>query len=694
MNTKCPGCTMTSYHHQKEKKYFEYNGKPYCQYHYSLIKGVDCIGCGQAIFESSQERWHTECYLIYKHWQITLGREDMKDYYNDKHHFLSIQNEYEQKRFKIWDTLSQFENESSLIIKDILSAKNVATCQQLVQQIIILFQVFDLLYLKSEKYDLAFHFQKSIQLLLDQVISFFHVVCHTKNNTQSNNEQEFISRMGKLILYYFRDLVRMSLERGLLLEQKEKQVIEQVLDAFYLKQPFITYSLDYLNQSVRSLNEGLMSDNYKPFLSKMMTSSSVPNVQLQQQQQQQQTSISRMESIKRALTTSKKPIRPTIQKAYSVHNPLHISLTDLSSTPMMTSPPPSPMSAVHYHQHIWTIPHQLPELNQIQDSILRHTAVLFMESFIEHDTLQDCYLVTKKSPSSLWNKLKQHISNGDIDHPITKHIIGTSLSNLNYDHPCSHQVQVSLMTSCFSNRAQIPNFLKDCILSMTQKDIRTEGIFRKNGNIRTLKEMCDTIDTQPEKQDWLDFFNQHHIIQLAAFIKKFLRELPEPLLTFKLYKLFILANSDIQHRDNILTYTLCLLPKPNRDTFMLLLALLNWVASHADDNKMDIANLARVITPNILYSTNDQLAPNDTLAEINIISYMIEHYKRFIKVPMDILSLLENPKLTEYVFSNNIDLTSTKQFNKHFNQLLKIKKEIIFNDLTRLPPSPSISCSK
>lgn len=70
---------------------------------------------------------------------------------------MSIQNEYERKRFKIWDTLSQFENESSLIIKDILSAKNVATCQQLVQQIIILFQVFDLLYLKSEKYDLGIY---------------------------------------------------------------------------------------------------------------------------------------------------------------------------------------------------------------------------------------------------------------------------------------------------------------------------------------------------------------------------------------------------------------------------------------------------------------------------------------------------------------------------------------------------------
>lgn len=108
---------------------------------------------------------------------------DYIDYYNDKHQFLSVQNEYEQKRFKIWDTLSQFENESSLIIKDILSAKNVATCQQLVQQITILFQVFDLLYLKSEKYDLGIHIIKCCFHPPFYSCVFYYSISFSKVNT-------------------------------------------------------------------------------------------------------------------------------------------------------------------------------------------------------------------------------------------------------------------------------------------------------------------------------------------------------------------------------------------------------------------------------------------------------------------------------------------------------------------------------
>ena len=61
-----------------------------------------------------------------------------------------------------------------------------------------------------------------------------------------------------------------------------------------------------------------------------------------------------------------------------------------------------------------------------------------------------------------------------------------------------------------------------------------EGIFRKNGNIRKLKEVCEEIDTNPSN---VHLMNEGPI-QVAALTKKFLRELPEPLLTFKLHKLF------------------------------------------------------------------------------------------------------------------------------------------------------------
>ena len=66
-----------------------------------------------------------------------------------------------------------------------------------------------------------------------------------------------------------------------------------------------------------------------------------------------------------------------------------------------------------------------------------------------------------------------------------------------------------------------------------------EGIFRKNGNIRRLKELTDAIDRDPSSVD----LSQDNPVQLAALLKKFLRELPDPLLTYKLHRLFIATQS-------------------------------------------------------------------------------------------------------------------------------------------------------
>jgi RhoGAP domain len=62
-----------------------------------------------------------------------------------------------------------------------------------------------------------------------------------------------------------------------------------------------------------------------------------------------------------------------------------------------------------------------------------------------------------------------------------------------------------------------------------------EGVFRKNGNIRRLKEVSDAFD----KQTIPPPLDEEHPVQLAALLKKFLRELPDPLLTFKLQRLWL-----------------------------------------------------------------------------------------------------------------------------------------------------------
>ena len=62
-----------------------------------------------------------------------------------------------------------------------------------------------------------------------------------------------------------------------------------------------------------------------------------------------------------------------------------------------------------------------------------------------------------------------------------------------------------------------------------------EGIFRKNGNIKRLRDLTEAIDRDPSAVD----LTQENAVQLAALLKKFLRDLPEPLMTFKLHRLFI-----------------------------------------------------------------------------------------------------------------------------------------------------------
>ena len=72
-------------------------------------------------------------------------------------------------------------------------------------------------------------------------------------------------------------------------------------------------------------------------------------------------------------------------------------------------------------------------------------------------------------------------------------------------------------------------------------DVSVEGIFRKNGNIRRLKELSEEIDRNPAQ---VNLANETPV-QIAALLKKFLRELPEPLLTYKLYKLFVVSQSKL-----------------------------------------------------------------------------------------------------------------------------------------------------
>jgi hypothetical protein len=90
---------------------------------------------------------------------------------------------------------------------------------------------------------------------------------------------------------------------------------------------------------------------------------------------------------------------------------------------------------------------------------------------------------------------------------------------------------------------RVPEFIEDIISTMRQQDMAVEGIFRKNGNIRKLQNLADALDKDSAAVTLAD----ENPVQLAALLKRFLREMPDPLLTFRLHKLFCAAASEFYY---------------------------------------------------------------------------------------------------------------------------------------------------
>ncbi|KIM23080.1 hypothetical protein M408DRAFT_17979 [Serendipita vermifera MAFF 305830] len=213
------------------------------------------------------------------------------------------------------------------------------------------------------------------------------------------------------------------------------------------------------------------------------------------------------------------------------------------------------------------------------------------------------------------------------------------------------------------NPVRIPTFLDDILSALKQMDVSVEGIFRKNGNIRRVKEAIEALDRESGGVD----FSQENAIQLAALLKKFFIDLPDPLLTHRLHNLFMSTQTvtDPAERTRLLHLALTLLPKSHRSTMEVLLAFLKWVALFANidsvGSRMDIPNLSTVIAPSILSSKSGD--PLQSYAAISVVTQMLQEQDSFNRVPEECLDIL-NDKKGFSGFESSKDLL--KKCEKHY----------------------------
>ncbi|KAF6210863.1 hypothetical protein GE061_013974 [Apolygus lucorum] len=160
---------------------------------------------------------------------------------------------------------------------------------------------------------------------------------------------------------------------------------------------------------------------------------------------------------------------------------------------------------------------------------------------------------------------------------------------------------------------KIPLIVDRLITTIEMYGLYTEGIYRKSGVSSKVKELKNRIE---DGNSELIQFEGYQVHVLASVLKSFLREMPEPLLTYDSYEDFLRAANLVEDKVSTTFAILKKLPKYNFDLMERLIFHLARIAHHEDVNRMGPSALAIVFAPCIL-RTNKIVPAQDSLDDIS-----------------------------------------------------------------------------
>ncbi|TDH05911.1 hypothetical protein EPR50_G00127270 [Perca flavescens] len=158
-------------------------------------------------------------------------------------------------------------------------------------------------------------------------------------------------------------------------------------------------------------------------------------------------------------------------------------------------------------------------------------------------------------------------------------------------------VQVCVLTS---KANPVPKVVELLLMHIELNGLYTEGIYRKSGSTCRARELHQILATDPEGP-CLDNYPIHTI---TGLVKRWLRELPDPLMTFSLYSDFLHAVElpESAERIRAVYQKVEELPPANFNTLERIIFHLVRVAKEEEHNKMSPSSLAIVFAPCILRS--------------------------------------------------------------------------------------------
>ncbi|KAJ3036663.1 hypothetical protein HDV00_002487 [Rhizophlyctis rosea] len=182
------------------------------------------------------------------------------------------------------------------------------------------------------------------------------------------------------------------------------------------------------------------------------------------------------------------------------------------------------------------------------------------------------------------------------------------------------------------NSRRIPVVVYECIRYLKQHGLEASGLFRVSGSEKRMGHLAVEFDTPPTYGSGCSF-EGYSVYDVADFLKKYLRRMPEPLLTFELYPhllkcLDVPAESGLRIR--ALRLLLLLLPSPHLVLLETLLDLFASIVTNSHQNQMNSHNLARVFSPNILRSKSQKQPLEEYERCSFVMEILIDNWSQFV----------------------------------------------------------------
>ncbi|XP_036618074.1 SH3 domain-binding protein 1 isoform X2 [Trichosurus vulpecula] len=167
------------------------------------------------------------------------------------------------------------------------------------------------------------------------------------------------------------------------------------------------------------------------------------------------------------------------------------------------------------------------------------------------------------------------------------------------DAPSTKVYGVALKTHLQETGRDVALPLEACVLMLLSEGMKEEGLFRLAAGASVLKRLKQMMALNPSSLE--EFCSDPHAV--AGALKSYLRELPEPLMTFELYEDWMRAANlkEPMARLEGLQEVCGKLPQENLCNLRYLIKFLARLAKEQEVNKMTPSNIAIVLGPNLLW---------------------------------------------------------------------------------------------